>query len=300
MGDRTSLVASSFDVALELLAEDLSTRWVSRAQADRVLRHGYRFASFCQRGFEVDHLDLVTPTIAAAFLAVPPAEGGPACSSLQRSRRHAMRALYRAGRAAGLTTIDPTVDLAIPPLSSLRARPLTDDEVLDCRSASQWSLGATRRSTTWALAEATCRSGEIPNVLVGDVDAQLGAVAIRGGGRCVPRHGQLTSWGIEQVRARLDVMADDPALPLVYEGSDARLGGLVSANSTITQVLQRAGVSGEPDVRPSSVVAWAGVKVLEETGRIEAVAQALGLRSLDSAATFIGWQWLESDGLDPA
>lgn len=300
MGDRTSLVTSSFDVALELLAEDLSTRWVSRAQAERVVRQAYRFVSFCQRGFEVGHLELVTPAIAGAFLAAPPAEGGPAGSSLQRSRRHAVRALYRVGRTAGLTTIDPTADLRIPPLSSMRARPLTDDEIFDCRGASQWSLGATRRSTTWALAEATCRSGEIPNVLVGHVDPERGTVAIRGGGRCAPRVGQLTPWGIEQVRARLDVVGDDPAQPLVYEGSDARLGGLVSANSTITQVLERAGVSGEPDVRPSSVVAWAGSRVLEETGRIEAVAQALGLRSLDGAATFIGWQWLESGGVGPA
>lgn len=300
MGDRTSLVTSSFDVGLELLADDLSSRWVSRAQSERVVRQAYRFASFCQRGFGVNHLDLVTPAITTAFLAAPPVEGGAASSSLQRSRRHAIRALYRVGRTAGLTSIDPTADLRIPPLSSLRARALTDDEIVDCRGASQWSLCATRRSTTLALAEATCRSGEIPNVLVGDVDPGLGTVAIRGGGRCAARMGQLTPWGIEQVRARLAVVDDDPTLQLVYEGSDARLGGLVSANSTITQVLQRAGVSGEPDVRPSSVVAWAGAKVLEGTGRIEAVAQALGLRSLDGAATFIGWQWLESGGGDPA
>jgi len=299
VGDRTSFVTSSFDVALELLADDLSTRWVSGPQSERVVRQAYRFASFCQRGFGVDDLDLVTPSIASAYLSAPPAEGGPASSSLQRSRRHAVRALYRVGRSAGLTTIDPTADLRLPSLSSLRARPLTDDEIVDCRGASQWSLGSTRRSTTLALAEATCRSGEIPNVLVGDVDLERGGVEIRGGGRCAPRRGQLTPWGILQVEARLAVAGDDPMKPLVYDGGEARLGGLVSASSTITQVLQRAGVAGEPDVRPSSVVAWAGDKVLHRTGRIEDVAQALGVRSLDSAASFIGWQWLEIDGRDP-
>ncbi|MEZ5181541.1 MAG: hypothetical protein R2702_06665 [Acidimicrobiales bacterium] len=61
-------------------------------------------------------------------------------------------------------------------------------------------------------------------------------------------------------------------------------------------MLQRAGLGYEPDVRPSSVVAWAGVKVLERTGRIECVAEALGLRNLDSAASFIGWDWKTGPG----
>ncbi|MGI8757545.1 MAG: hypothetical protein ACR2MB_17140 [Acidimicrobiales bacterium] len=289
-------MASSFDVALAFLGDDLSARWVSVAQAERVVRQAYRFASFCERGFGVVDLDLATSAIAATFVTAPCADGTPAGGSLQRFRCHAVRSLYRVGRLAGLTKIDPTADLRLPPLSSLRARPLTDDEIVDCRGASRWSLASTRRSTTLALAEATCRSGEIPNVLVGDIDLEHGGIDIRGGGRCAPRSGQLTPWGILQVEARLAVVGDDPTKPLVYDGGEARLGGLVSANSAITQVLQRAGVAGEPDVRPSSVVAWAGARVLETTGRIEDVARALGLRSLDSAATFIGWQWLETDG----
>jgi len=299
VGDRTSLVTSSFDGALVLLAEDLAPRWVSRAQADRVVRLAHRFASFCTRRFGVTALDAVTPAMAAAFVAASTGDGESAGPSLQRSRRDAVRSLYRVARAGGLAASDPTLDVPLSPQSSLRARPLTDDEIAECRGASQWAIGSTRRSATLALAEATCRSGEIPNVLVGDVDPGAGTVRIQGGGRCAPRIGHLTSWGIEQVRARLAAIENDSSKRLVYRGSDSRLGGLVSANSTITQVLERAGVAGEPDVRPSSVVAWAGTQVLESTGRIEDVARALGLRSLDGAATFIGWQWLEADGDDP-
>jgi len=83
----------------------------------------------------------------------------------------------------------------------------------------------------------------------------------------------------------------EPDAPLIYSGETARLDGLVPANSAISQVLQRAGLVDEPDVQPSSVVAWAGTKVLERTRRIELVADALGLASLDSAASFIGWDW---------
>ncbi len=119
---------------------------------------------------------------------------------------------------------------------------------------------------------------------------------IRGGGRCAPRAGRLTPWGRKQIARRIEAVGSNPSTPLVYEGDDARLGGLVSANSTITQVLQRAGLTDEPDVRPSSVVAWAGTQVLESTGRIEDVAKALGLKSLDRTAAFIGWDWQEPGG----
>ena len=53
----------------------------------------------------------------------------------------------------------------------------------------------------------------------------------------------------------------------------------------------RAGIGREPDVRPGSVVAWAGRRIFDETESIEEVARRLGIRSLDRAARFIGWGW---------
>jgi integrase/recombinase XerC len=290
-----SRVVSSFEAARESLALDLSARWASGAQAQRILRLVERFEQFCLDGFEVSHLEAVTPAVARAFVVAAGSDGRAAGASLQRARRSAIRLLFHAGRRLGITASDPTVDIGLPPLSSLRARPLTDDEVLECRAASAWSLSSARRSLTWALAEATCRSGEVPNVLVRDLDLNTGAVFIRGGGRCAPRTGNLTDWGRRTIADHLGPGAD-PDARLVYSGETARLGGLVSANSAISQVLERAGLAGEPDVRPSSVVAWAGTKVLEQTGRIERVAEALGLTSLDSAASFIGWDWSSGDG----
>lgn len=285
-----SRVVSSFEAAREALAADLSARWTSEAQAHRILRLAERFEQFCLDGFGVSDLDAVTATIAQAFAGAAGSDGSVAGASLQRARRSAVRLLFQAGRRLGITACDPTVDIELPPLSSLRARPLMDDEVLECRAASVWSLSSARRSLTWALAEATCRSGEVPNVLVSDIDLDAGLVVIRGGGRCVPRTGTLTDWGRETIAEHFEGRID-PGASLVYSGETARLGGLASASSAISQVLQRAGLGDEPDVRPSSVVAWAGTKVLEQTGRIELVAEALGLRSLDSAASFIGWDW---------
>ena len=59
-------------------------------------------------------------------------------------------------------------------------------------------------------------------------------------------------------------------------------------------VLLRAGLVGEPDVRPASVAAWAGRAVFERTGRIEDAAAAMGVRSLDRAARLIGLPFGES------
>lgn len=295
MNHRTSIDVSSFEAARTGLAQDLQARWASAAQAARLVRLAERFEAFCLNGFGVAELDDVSPAVVQSFVSAAGADGHPAGPSLQRARRAALRALYRCGRALDVASTDPTADIQLPALSSLRARPLTDDEVLECRAASTWSLTSTRRAMAWALAEATCRSGEIPNVVPRDVDIDSGAVVIRGGGRCRPRVGQLTGWGWEQVAVHLDGGVD-PDASLIYSGETARLGGLVSANSAISQVLQRAGLADEPDVRPSSVVAWAGTKVLERTGRIELVADALGLTSLDRAASFIGWDWAKDFG----
>jgi hypothetical protein len=48
----------------------------------------------------------------------------------------------------------------------------------------------------------------------------------------------------------------------------------------------------EPGVRPASVAGWAGQQILRETGRIDVVAQRLGMGSLDRTARFIDWDWV--------
>ncbi|MCU1355904.1 MAG: hypothetical protein JWM89_1322 [Acidimicrobiales bacterium] len=286
---------SSFEAARAALVVDLQGRWASEAQALRLVRLAERFEGFCFAGSGLGEMDEVSPAVAQSFVSAADADGRPAGASVQRARRSAVRALYRCGRAIGVASTDPTAEIRLPSLTAMRARPLTDDEVLECRAASTWSLISSRRALAWALAEATCRSGEIPNVVSGDVDLKTGTLVIRGGGRCRPRTGKLTEWGQEQIADHL-AQNPDHGSPLIYAGETARLGGLVSANAAISQVLQRAGVADEPDVRPSSVVAWAGTKVLERTGRIELVADALGLTSLDSAADFIGWTWDRGNG----
>ena len=249
-----------------------------------------RFGRFASDGCGLVGLNEVTLGIARSFVTAPTSAGEQPSTSTMHWRRTALRLLFRAARRHGLVHGDPTLDLDLPPRSSLGTRPLTDDEVTLCRSVAQWSLAGSRRAAAWALGEATCRSSELPNVTRDDVDLGSGRVWIAGGKATEPREGRLTDWGLVQVRARIEEL-EAPSLPLVYSGRSPGGAGQVSGASALVDVLTRAGLHHEPDVRPGSVAAWAGRRVLEETGRIDCAARALGVRSLDRAAVIVGWDW---------
>ena len=208
------------------------------------------------------------------------------------SRRTALRTFFRSARQLGLLEGDPSVDVVLPVKSALLTRPLTDDEVGLCRSCALTSLSETRRPAAWALAEATVRTAELPNVTSSDVDLDSGRVWIRGVTRTTARWGVLSEWGLAQLERRLRAMRDLD-VPVVYSGRRGGESGQSSSSMAICDTLTRAGLGDEPDVRPLSITAWAGVKIFEQTGRIDAVASRLGMRSLDRAALLIGWNWNE-------
>jgi integrase/recombinase XerC len=242
-------------------------------------------------------ISLLTETSPAAvrnFVLARSAKTGAAPSvATSHLRRSAVRLLFRVLRQMSLVEQDPTLDLVLPPRSSLRARPLTDDEIALGRSYSLHSILETRRPAAWALAEASARTSEIPNVCSRDLDLDTGRVWLGGGTRVESRWASLTTWGARALKRRLETVGSDPDMPLVYEGRGSLESRQASACDAVGETLRRAGLADEPDVRPLSVTAWAGQKVLDETGRIDAVAQALGMRSLDRAAALVGWDWTD-------
>jgi integrase/recombinase XerC len=213
-------------------------------------------------------------------------------------RRSAVRLLFRVLREASVVDHDPTIDVVLPPRSSLAARPLTDDEIALGRSFSFKSLNETRRPAAWALAEATARTSEISNVRARDLDFSRGQVWLAGGTKSEARWAALTDWGLEVLERRLEVIGAAPDTPLVYAGAGTDESRQASACAAIAETLRRAGLAGEADVRPVSITAWAGQKIFEDSGQIEAVARALGIRSLDRTAALIGWDWAASPDSD--
>jgi integrase/recombinase XerC len=283
---RTGGLAEQIDQLQPTVGDDT----IASAQWERTSAILDRFGRFAADGCGLVDLAGVTSDIARLFVTAPTGAGQAPSTSTMHWRRTALRLLFRAARRHGLVDGDPTLDLDLPPRSSLGTRPLTDDEITLCRSVAQWSLAGSRRAAAWALAEATCRSSELPAVAGDDINLETGRVWIGGGKATEPREGQLTGWGLVQVRARLEEL-DAPSLPLVYSGRSPAGAGQVSGASAIVDVLTRAGLHQEPDVRPGSVAAWAGRRVLEETDRIDCAARALGVRSLDRAASIVAWDW---------
>jgi integrase len=281
-------VSTELVVAIEaspLLSVQTRSRFVATAD---------RFFSFCGRGYGLRSIDEVTAEIARAFVLATLEEREPSIATMHL-RRAVLRFVFRQARELGLVDHDPCVDLVLPPRSSLSARPLTDDEIAVCRSYSLTSLTNTRTPAAWALAEATARTAEIPHIRVRDVDLGSRRVWLHSSPRTVERWAPLTSWGVVQLARRV-AMFDGADAPLVYAAKGSAASGQASSCIAVSDTLVRAGLGGEPDLRPVSVAAWAGRVLLDETGRIDAVARLLGVRSLDRAARIVAWDWSQVEG----
>jgi hypothetical protein len=246
-----------------------------------------------RNGFDVEVLSEVTPEHAEMFVKAKGAHGEPAIAT-QHIRRSALRLMFRIARGEFGFDGDPTLDLALPPRSSLSARPLTDDEVALGRSFAAKTLTATRQPAAWALGEASATTAELPHITIDDLDldnANGPRVWLHGSYKRVDRWGLLDNWGARQLEQRAKEVKE--TRHLVYQGSGTEEAQQISCCIAIKETLIRAGLGKEPDVKPASLPAWAGVIALEETECIEGVARRLGFRSLDAAAKFINYDWVQ-------
>jgi integrase len=279
--------------ALDRVTAELRARARLSVESEpRVLGLFDRFGGFVGRAFGVTSLSEISGGQVEAFVRAATGAGQVPSVATMRLRRSALRLLFRTARELGLVESDPTVDVQLPSRTNESARPLTDAEVDGCRRVCLHDLASTRLSVAWALGEATARTAEIPHVTVRDLDLSSGRVWLRGSNKTEPRWGALTGWGASQVARHVRSLGDISGDTAIAYGGSGNLESRRSFSSqAIRETLQRAALTHDPYVRPTSLTAWAGVAVMRTTRRIEAVALALGVRSLDAAARVIGWDW---------
>ncbi len=289
MTDGTSTLGVTPTSAVDAVATFLAdTDAVSEQSFERLVELMERFAVFATTGHGLADLRACSRGLVDGFVTAPTSQGEAPSATVMHLRRCAVRMLFRVARQLGFVDVDPTMDLGLPARRPSAARPLTDVEVDVCRAASMYRFDGTRLPAAWALAEAGVRSGELAKITVGDLDPDGTGLWSPGCRSALPRHVDLTGWGVAQVRRRVTRLDGDPDRPLVYEGDGSDKSRQAASCIAVSVTLTRAGLGDDPAVRPVSVTGWAGRKVMEATGRVDLVATALGMRSLDRAARLIG------------
>ena len=286
------------DAAKLVIAEVTRQRLLAHHTQVRTFGLINRFVTFSRRAFKLETLDEVASEHVAAFVTATTAQGSKRPSiATMRLRRWAIRLFFRVAREQGLTNTDPTLDVQLPSRTSQTPRPLSSREVEMCRTASLHDLRTTRLSVAWALGEATARTAEIPHLRVGDLDLSANRIWIHGSAQTAPRYSTLTEWGARQLRRRLRELGSplDLNAHLAQIGRGNRESRVSFSAQALRETLTRAGIAHQDCVRPASLAGWAGVQVFAATTRIENVALALGVRSLDAAARIIDWNWQDPD-----
>jgi len=291
-----TMTAPSLMEVIALVGSHLdSTRDLREQSIARLVVEIGRFA-LCLEANGVESLAQVTPADCEDFIdqAILTRAGGwvePSVST-RYVRRGAIRLLFGTARALQLASGDPTLDISLPPRPALSTRPLDDDEEALGRIWASPTLDGTRHAAAWALGQATATGTEQAAALVGDLDLEHGRVWLHGNENTrEPRWGHLTDWGITHIERRLIHVGNDPAASLITAATASRNSRQASVCSAVSEILRRAGLRTDRSLGPASLPAWAGATVFAQTGRIDDVAHALGIRSLDRAAATIGWDW---------
>jgi site-specific recombinase XerD len=241
----------------------------------------------------------VDPMTCAGFITAHTSDGRPAELATQHARRTVLRMAFRTLRGLGHRVGDPTIDVVLPARSIRQARPLTDDEVVLCRVAARLSGPPTlRRAVTWALAEATAVTSEIPQVRICDLDDPENPRRVRlaGNQRHDPRTGELTEWGAAVIARHVEALrrrgaAEDTRLVYRGKADPSQDKAQASACNAVGHVLDSAGFAHQPDVRPASIRGWIGRTLFDHGHSLQDVALALGNRSLDATADAIALDW---------
>jgi len=230
----------------------------------------------------------ITETHALAFVhSLTRSKTEPSLATMHL-RRTALRIFFREAKAIGVIAVDPTTSMSLPPRSYRDLRPLTDGEIEKCRSFAEHMEGETRYAIAWALAEATARVAELGAVRARDLDLGRGRVWIGGSTNTDARWSQLTDWGVTQLRrVVMSKLKPPPDRSLLMPGTTSS----ASVHELVASTLRQAGLAKTSGVRPNSIPAWRGVTELESGASIDEVAVLLGMRSLDRATVFIGFDW---------
>ena len=290
LDDEVRAVHSLWEASPEVAEQ--TRLWASETVARFAKRlHGSGTGSFAE----------ATPQQCTDFVHSRTRDGREPQLTTKHARRVALHSLYRALRDLGITDRDPAIDVSLPPRTTRSARPLTDDEIVLCRTSARLGragAASLQRAVAWALAETTAITSEISTIRIRDVNDPIAPrwVRLPGTKRADARDGELSDWGTvmltRQIAYLRGIGADEDTL-LTYKGA-GRPGQHVAQAAVcnaIAATLETSGLADEADVRPASVRNWAGRRLYDNGMPLEEVARRMGHRSLDACAEDVALEW---------
>src|SRR5947208_4303430 len=129
--------------SLGRVLEELRRSKLTDQSTHRMTELLVRFTIFVEKGLRLSSVEQISAEHASRFvfagISKPAGPQRPSVATMHL-RRSAVRLYFRTLRQIGVALGDPTQDLVLPPRSCLAVRPLTDDEIVVCRSFSLHSL----------------------------------------------------------------------------------------------------------------------------------------------------------------
>lgn len=243
----------------------------------------------------IESINDITPTLVGDFVHARGRDRSGERMEPSLATKHirlsTLRVFFRTARSLGIGCDDPTTVMDLPGRAQPgQRRPLTPDEAQLVRFFAD--LGAHKRhSSTVALLLAGARTGEIGRLTVGDIDVDEKAAHLHGSVKYAERVVQLDDYAAMVLKARIYHLGRDPRQPLCDTGTGSDSARQARVGMTVGAVLRAAGLSVDSAITPTSLTAYAGAQAFARTGHIEDAASVTGSRSLDSAASLIGFDW---------
>jgi hypothetical protein len=233
----------------------------------------------------------ITEEHAAEFIMMPVHDGRllkRPSESTQKNRRFAIRAIFKTARKLGYQNLDPTPDIEVDALGTPKRKICISADIEALREGAPMGMVSTGLPAVLAFAEAGASNSEIRHLRGIDVDLRLLTVSLPGTGSLNARINSLTEWGGHVLDARLTELSSMDLIVVSTMRKPSLSNGAVS--NAFRQITRNARL-GDCGFNVDSVRGWRAREVFGISERIEDVAVFLGLRTLDGAARFIGYDW---------
>lgn len=289
-------------------------RWTSRVQrgdmspstASRYARVFEAFARYAVAS-GVTHPGAATAELCLRFATAPTRSDRSSTGSTGRVRLAAVRDAFECLVEAGVISENPSSTARIARLSTAALPcPLTPAEAQRLLATGRLFSTDTLRPACGALALAGATHQEIARAVVTDLAAT--SRVLLGCGAGAKRSIQLEVAATAALSARVRALRREWRRwkePWVPESVPLAMHRPVSAyrpesvaptvSMNLSRALGRSGVT-RPGVRPRSCREYAANAVYARTGRVEDVAEHLGIVSLDAAYRLLDWQWQQAWG----